>query len=111
MNNLAQDVRYALRGLRKSPAFALIAIVTLGLGIGANTAIFTVINAVFFHPIPVKEPARLVQIFNIDPPLSLANNFFPSSYPNNQDIQRRAQSFDGMAILSFAFLPVSLTVN
>jgi len=111
VNNISQDIRYALRGLRKSPAFALIAIVTLGLGIGANTAIFTVINAVFFHPIPVKDPDRLVQIFTVDQRKSLANNFFPSSYPNNQDIQRRAQSFDGMAISSFAFLPVSLTVN
>src|SRR5215469_8775720 len=106
MNNLAQDIRYALRGLRKAPAFAVIAIITLGLGIGANTAIFTVINAVFFHPIPVKDPARLVQIFTIDQRKALANNFFPSSYPNNQDIQRRAQSFDGMAITSFAFLSV-----
>jgi putative ABC transport system permease protein len=111
MNNISQDIRYALRGLRKSPAFAVIAIITLGLGIGANTAIFTVINAVFFHPIPVKDPARLMQIFTIDQRKALANNFFPSSYPNNQDIQRRAQSFDGMAIESFAFLPVSLTVN
>ena len=113
MNNLGQDIRYALRGLRKSPGFAVVAILTLALGIGANTAIFTVINAVFFHPIPVKDPARLVEIFTVDQRrfLGLANNFFPSSYPNNEDIQRRAQSFDGMTIQAFGFTRVSMTVN
>ncbi len=113
MNNLGQDIRYALRGLRKSPGFAAVAILTLALGIGANTAIFTVINAVFFHPIPVKDPARLVEIFTVDQRrfLGLANNFFPSSYPNNEDIQRRAQSFEGMTIQSSAFPRVSMTVN
>ena len=113
MNNSGQDIRYALRGLRKSPGFAVVAILTLALGIGANTAIFTVINAVFFHPIPVKDPARLVEIFTVDQRrfLGLANNFFPSSYPNNEDIQRRAQSFAGMTIQSFAFTRVSMTVN
>ena len=113
MNNIGQDIRYALRGLRKSPGFAVIAIVTLALGIGANTAIFTVINAVFFHPIPVKDPKSLVEIFTVDQRrfFGLTNNFFPSSYPNNEDIQRRAQSFDGMAISSFGFARVSMTVN
>jgi predicted permease len=113
MNNLGQDIRYALRGLRKSPGFAVVAILTLTLGIGANTAIFTVINAVFFHPIPVKNPARLVEVFTVDQRrfLGLANNFFPSSYPNSADIQRRAQSFEGMSISLFGAAPVSMTVN
>ncbi|HZU31395.1 MAG TPA: ABC transporter permease [Candidatus Angelobacter sp.] len=111
MNNISQDIRYALRSLRKSPGFAAIAIITLALGIGANTAIFTVVNAVFFHPIPVKDPASLVEIFTVDQRRALANNFLPSSYPNNEDIQRRAQSFSGMAISSFALPAVSMTVN
>ncbi|MGC2696612.1 MAG: ABC transporter permease, partial [Candidatus Angelobacter sp.] len=105
------DIRYALRGLRKSPAFAAIAIVTLALGIGANTAIFTVVNAVFFHPIPVAEPSSLMEIFTVDQRkiLGLTNNFFPNSFPNAQDIQRRAQSFSGVTIYTFA--PVSMTIK
>ncbi|HZD94304.1 MAG TPA: ABC transporter permease, partial [Candidatus Sulfotelmatobacter sp.] len=112
MNNIAQDIRYALRGLRKSPGFAIIAVLTLALGIGANTAIFTVVNAVFFHPIPVHDPKSLVEIFTVDQRKFLGlgdNNNFPNSYPNAQDIQRRAQSFSGLTIYTFS--PVSMTIN
>jgi macrolide transport system ATP-binding/permease protein len=113
MNNIAQDIRYALRSLRKSPAFAVIAILTLALGIGANTAIFTVVNAVFFHPLPVKDPAQLVEIFTLDQRkiFGSASNFFPTSFPNAEDIQQRAQSFSGMTAYAFFFTRVSMTVN
>ncbi|MGC2743914.1 MAG: ABC transporter permease, partial [Candidatus Angelobacter sp.] len=113
MNNIGQDIRFALRSLRKSPAFAVIAVLTLALGIGANTAIFTVVNAVFFHPLPVKDPARLVEIFTVDQRrfFGLTNNFFPTGFPNAQDIQQRARSFDGMTIFAFFFARVSMTVN
>ena len=112
MTNILQDVRYALRGLRKSPGFAIIAVLTLALGIGANTAIFTVVNAVFFHPIPVQDPKNLVEIFTVDQRRFLGlgnNNNFPNSWPNAQDIQKRAQSFSGITIYTFS--PVSMTVN
>jgi putative ABC transport system permease protein len=114
MTNIAQDIRYALRNLRKSPVFAAIAVITLALGIGANTAIFTVVNAVFFHPIPVKDPARLVEIFTLDQRKILGaanNNVFPNSFPNGQDIQQRAQSFSGMTVYEAFATPVSMTVN
>lgn len=113
MNNIGQDIRFALRSLRKSPAFAVIAVLTLALGIGANTAIFTVVNAVFFHPLPVKDPARLMEIFTVDQRrfFGLTNNFFPTGFPNAQDIQQRAQSFDGMTIYGSFFARVSMTVN
>jgi predicted permease len=114
MNNIAQDIRYALRNLRKSPAFAAIAVITLALGIGANTAIFTVVNAVFFHPIPVKDPARLAEIFTLDQRKIFGaanNNVFPNSFPNAQDIQQRAQSFSGVTVYESFATPVSMTVN
>src|SRR5215467_5928012 len=114
MTNIAQDIRYALRNLRKSPAFAAIAVITLALGIGANTAIFTVVNAVFFHPIPVKDPARLVEIFTLDQRKIFGaanNNALPSSFPNSQDIQQRAQSFSGVTVYESFATPVSMTVN
>src|SRR5690349_19718514 len=62
LESLGGDVRYALRSLRANPGFALVAIVSLGLGIGANTAIFSLIDAVLLRPLPVREPEELVAV-------------------------------------------------
>lgn len=112
MNNFLQDVRFALRSLRKSPGFAAVAVLTLALGIGANTAIFTVVNAVFFNPIPVKKADRLVTIFTTDPRVRLATfSYLPISHPNAVDIAREVQSFSGVAHAGFGGTGVSMTIN
>ena len=63
LEQIAQDVRYAVRGLRRAPVFAATAIVTLALGLGANTAVFSVIDALLLRPLPVYQPARLVAVY------------------------------------------------
>ena len=63
LENLSSDVRFALRWLRRSPAFTLVAIASLAIGIGVNTALFTLVDAMLFRPLPVERPDRLVDVF------------------------------------------------
>lgn len=90
---LGQDLRYALRQLRKSPGFTAVAVITLALGIGANTAIFSIVEGVVLAPVPYLQPDRLVMVWENNPRFPRVWN----SYPNFQDWQRSAHSFEQMA--------------
>jgi predicted permease len=92
MNGLLQDLRYALRQLRKNTGFTAVAVITLGLGIGANTAIFSVVEGVVLAPLHYFQPDRLVMVWENNPRFSRVWN----SYPNFQDWQRSAHSFAQM---------------
>lgn len=109
LRTISQDLRSGLRLLKKSPGFTLVAILSLALGIGANTAIFTIINAVFLHPLPVQEPAQLVEVFTRDTKTIDANPLFqltPTSLPNYEDYRDQNTVFSGLAAVTFA-LPLN----
>jgi len=97
MSNLLQDLRFAIRQLRKSPGFALTTILTLALGIGATTAIFSLINAVLLRPLPFPEPNRVMWAMGLDS--SQAKPGLPSSisYPDFFDWRARNHSFEAIA--------------
>ncbi|HEX4949168.1 MAG TPA: ABC transporter permease [Blastocatellia bacterium] len=98
MQTLLQDLRYSLRILRKNPGFTFIVIATLALGIGANTAIFSVINAVLLKPLPFAAPERLVAIGSTQNPAR--SGFGTLSYPDFVDFQAQNTLFERMAVYS-----------
>jgi len=99
MSNVLQDLRYALRQLRKSPGFTLMAVLTLALGIGATTAVFSLVDTVLLHPLPFAQPERLVALNTLEQqhPGGPADVPADTSYPNFFDWRDRAHSFQGMA--------------
>src|SRR5262245_21162465 len=91
MNTIWQNLRYGARMLMTTPASTLISIISLALGIGANTSIFSVVNAALLRPLPVEEPERLVGLYRKIPQDPNYNRF---SYPNYVDARDRNQSFE-----------------
>ncbi len=97
MGSFFQDVRYALRSLRNQPAFTTIAILCLALGIGANTAIFSVVRTVLLGSLPYREPARLVRIYETFTAQGKSGLLGSVSVPNLADFRAQLTSFEGMA--------------
>src|ERR1700716_3913970 len=94
MEGLLQDIRYGLRGLLRQPAFTIVAVFLISLGIGANTAIFSVFNGVLLKPLPFPQPEQLVTIHQSKP--NFETGAIP--YPNFRDLQKQNQTFSSMAV-------------
>ncbi len=93
MEALLHDTRYAIRTMLKTPGFTAIAVTALALGIGANTAIFSVVNAVLLRPLPYKDPDRLVHVHRMQPPIQRA----PISRPDYFEWETQQEVFQGIA--------------
>lgn len=104
METLWQDIRFGFRILFKSPAFTLVAALSLALGIGANAAVFSIINASLLKPLPVEEPERLLWLFTTD---AKNSGNLPTSHLNYIDYRDQNQVFSGL--LAYTFAQVSLT--
>ncbi|HWW88935.1 MAG TPA: ABC transporter permease, partial [Vicinamibacterales bacterium] len=104
--NLFGDVRYALRWLGHSPGFALIAVTSLAIGIGFNTSLFTLVDAVLFRPLPVERPDRLVDVYTSGRD---AEQFATTSYPDFLDLKAQNSVFTDMLGYSMALNAVNLT--
>src|SRR5579862_4415859 len=99
------DLRYAFRSLRKTPGFTLIAILSLALGIGANTAMFSFVDAVLFRPLPVKDSGSIVALHTTEPGSPLG----AVSYPDYVDLRDKTTTIQSLA--SWDFLPAGISAG
>jgi macrolide transport system ATP-binding/permease protein len=107
MESFTQDIRFGLRSMRKNPGFSLICVLSLALGIGANTTIFTVVNSILLNPLPVADISRLVEIDTVDSKTKVTQanaTKLGMSYPNCQDYQRQNQVLSGISCIAFSTL-------
>ena len=101
MEILWQDLKFGVRALLKNPGFTAVAVITLALGIGVNSTVFSIVNAYLFRPLPVKEPDRLVAMGTRDNTLEIP---YEVSYPNYVDLRDRTEVFsDVIAFENDAF--------
>jgi predicted permease len=106
LESLLADVRFALRWLRKSPGFMLVAVASLAIGIGFNTALFAIVDAVLLRPLPVAAPEQLVDVFTSDSSGTL--EYSTSSYLDYLDLQKQNAVFEGVLGYSPMFAPLNL---
>src|SRR5271156_2706671 len=102
MEALWQEIRFGFRMLARSPGFTAVAILTLALGIGANTTIFSVINAVFLQPLPFPNPDALGTVWQTDLHDPSPENFNIVSLPNFRDFHQQNQVFESIAVFDSA---------
>ena len=108
VNSVLQDLRFALRLMRRQPSYALFVVLTLAIGIGANTAVFSVVNGVLLKPLPFAQSDRLVAIWGrFDPESGFDFPRFVLSIPENLDYRNQSRSYEEVA----AWAPTSLTVG
>ncbi|MFI5178363.1 MAG: ABC transporter permease [Vicinamibacterales bacterium] len=109
MQRLWKDIQFALRTFRRSPAFTTAAVLSLALGIGVNTAIFTLINTLFLNPLPVDRASELVAVYTVDEKNSSPlGNLLQMSFPNYKDYRDTNTVFTGLAAYSF---PIAVSVS
>src|ERR1043165_8008858 len=99
---MLQDLAFSARTLLRRPGFSILAILTVALGIGINTAMFTIVNGVLWKPLPYREPERLVMFSETS-----ASGRLNCSYPNFEDFRRRSGLFEAIALVR-EFPPVTL---
>src|ERR1700681_4547677 len=104
MQTLFQDLRYGSRQLLKRPGFALLAIISMALGIGANTAIFSLVDTVVFRPLPVRNASELQELYGT---LHNGADYTIQSYLNYKDYRDRNDVFSGL--MAYRFAPMSLS--
>ena len=105
VETLARDVRHGMRRLARSPGFTIVALLSLTLGIGANTAIFSLLNTAALRPLPIEKPGELVAVAN-----ATGGQAFPTfSYPNYRDLRDRSDAFSGL--IAYRFAPLSLSYD
>ena len=109
LEHLVQDVRYAARMLAKTPGFTAVAVATIALGIGASTAIFSVVNAVLLEPLPYPDPDRIMQLVTFSPAFAPGRNFNGASIAAFNIYREQKQAFQEIAAYDSAARPISLT--
>ena len=103
LESIFADIRYSLRALRKQPAFAAVAVLSLALAVGANSAIFSLADALLLRPLPVKDPADVLDVSNTTPD----NPFEGMSFPDYRDLRDTSRSFSGLAAYRLITLGVA----